>query len=128
MYGVAVVAVGSIFRLHYEAILKENARVMKKTNSDREEKNDNDEREPFFFFYCVRRFNPLVLARAIFCILFFFYTHRNPFSCAWGRGKRKKNQYRRNPIVSSGEEPVWLQQQSLYSFLFFIFFFFILFI
>lgn len=38
VYGVVVVVVGSIFRLHYEAILKENARVMKKTNSDREEK------------------------------------------------------------------------------------------
>lgn len=49
MYGVKVVAVGSIFWLHYEAILKENARVMKKklTVVGRE-KNDNGEREPFF--------------------------------------------------------------------------------
>lgn len=124
MYGVAVVVVGSIFRLHYEAILKENARVMKKTNSDREEKNDNDEREPFFLLRSALQ--PSRFGTGDFLYFIFFYTHRNPFSCSWGRGKRKKNQYRRNPIVSSGEEPVRLwQQQSLYSFLFSFFFFFI---
>jgi hypothetical protein len=80
MYGVAVVAVGSIFRLHYEAILKENARVMKKTNSDREEKNDNDEREPFFFFLLRSALKPSRFGTGDFLyFIFFLYTSQPLF-------------------------------------------------
>lgn len=70
--------VGSIFRLLYEAILKENA---SNENANEEEKNDDDDDgvgNPF-----LRCASTLSFWHGLFFLyIFFFCTHCNPFSSA----------------------------------------------
>lgn len=77
------------------------------------------------FFYCVRRFNPLVLARAIFCILFFFIHIATPFLARGGEVKEKKINTAATPSSAAAKNPCGCGSSRVYIHSYFHFFFFL---